>query len=81
MRKNLKILENRVAQASKRLSQLATERNHLLQEIETLRDQLDNVETSEPVRAGELPGIEVWQVERNDTITSLREALGELRGN
>jgi len=81
MRKNLKLLENRVAQASERLSQLATERNQLLQEIETLRDQLDSLETSGPLETGEPSGVQVWQIERNDTITSLREALNELRAD
>ena len=87
MRKNLKLLENRVAQAGKRLRQLATERNQLLDEIGSLRGQLESLERSGPLETAEteslraMPSMQIWQVEREDMITSVREALVELRSD
>ena len=85
MRKNIKLLESRVSRAVKRLRQLSTERDQLVQEVESLREKLEGLEQAasvEPPGALEaLAARQAWQVEREDTVTSLREALNELRND
>ena len=85
MRKNIKILESRVSRAVKRLRQLSIERDQLVEEVESLREKLESLEqaaSAEPPGALEvLATTQAWQVERADTITSVREALNELRSD
>ena len=85
MRKNIKLLESRVSRAVKRVRQLSTEREQLVLEVESLREKLESLERAAPAEPpGALEALantQAWQVERADTMTSLREALNELRAD
>ena len=52
MNRNIRLLEERVLQATKRLRQLSDDRTMLEQEVQSLRDRLETVEKAEPVDSG-----------------------------
>ncbi|HKQ61863.1 MAG TPA: hypothetical protein VJS92_11250 [Candidatus Polarisedimenticolaceae bacterium] len=74
---NIRLLEERVAQAVGRLRELEEERRSLRAEVASLREQLAAAGEAAASAAARLP---VWQAEREQVATALREVLGELRG-
>ncbi len=78
MNRNIRLLEERVLQATKRLRQLSDDRTMLEQEVQSLRDRLETVEKAEPVDSGAAP---VWQEERTRVVSAVRQALTELQGD
>ncbi len=78
MNRNIRLLEERVLQATKRLRQLSDDRTVLQQEVQSLRDRLETVEKAEPVDSG---AASVWDEERTRVVSAVRQALTELQGD
>ncbi len=78
MNRNIRLLEERVLQATKRLRQLSDDRTMLEQEVQSLRDRLETVEKAEPVDSG---AAAVWDEERTRVVSVVRQALTELQGD
>jgi len=76
MRKNIKLLENRVSRVLKRLEQLSDERNRLAQEVESLQERLETLERSGPA---ELESMEGGPAQRAHVVDELRQVLADLR--
>ena len=78
MNRNIRLLEERVLQATKRLRQLSDDRTVREQEVQSLRDRLETVEKAEAVDSG---AASVWDEERTRVVSAVRQALTELQGN
>lgn len=72
MKRNIKILEERVSRAADRLRELADERTRLEDEVRTLRERISALE-GQPAEG------EAWQGERDQVIASIHQTLDELR--
>ncbi len=78
MRKNIRLLEDRVQRAAQRLRQLSDERGQLHDEVRTLRSRLEVLET----RAAAAPAKRVpGGLPEGEVVSALRQALAELRGS
>lgn len=77
--KNIRLLEDRVSKAIKRLRQLSGERRRLEEELRALRRQAEGLEKEAP--RGEAPGDETWKAERARVVAAIRETLQELRAD
>ena len=70
--KNIRLLEDRVSKAVKRLGQLSGERRKLEEELKSLRHQAEDL-------GGD--GDEAWKAERARVVAAIRETLQELRAD
>ena len=78
MRKNIRLLEDRVSQAAERLQRLSEERRTLVEETRSLRDRLEALEQRPPAASSsDTDG----QAERAEIIDVLRQVVTELRGS
>ena len=81
MSDNIKLLEELVVEAVDRLRRLTRERDSLLEEVEALRGRLDALK-HEASRTGSGSDAErAWETRRAQALSTLREALTELRGD
>jgi chromosome segregation ATPase len=78
MAKNIKLLEERVIQAASRLRELSAERNKLEKELKSLRQRLEGVETGGMAYTDSQE--EVWRIQKEEAISTIRQTLAELRG-
>lgn len=75
--KNIRLLEDRVSKAVKRLRQLSEERRRLEEELQSLRHQAEDLGRGNPASEG--AGDEAWKAERARVVAAIRETLQELR--
>ena len=75
--KNIRLLEDRVSQAIRRLRQLSDERKRLEDELRSLRRELEARPAAPADESGD--GREVWQAERAQIVAVIRETLQDLR--
>lgn len=78
MATDIRLLEDLVKKAVDRLKHLSEERQELLQEVDTLRQQLDALEKVRETPDGDSAG---WAAERAHVAAALRETLDELRSD
>ena len=77
MSNNIKLLEDRVKRAVERLKVLSVERTQLQQELRTLGEQLEALESERAASPGDVDTTPV--VDRERVVVAIREALSELR--
>jgi predicted nucleic acid-binding Zn-ribbon protein len=76
MRKNIRLLEDRVMRAAKRLREVSDERNRLQQRVASLQDELEELRGAVPVASDGEP---LDSSEREDVVATLRETVTALR--
>ena len=75
--RNIRLLEDRVSQAIRRLRQLSDDRKKLEDELRSLRRELETRPAAAADESGD--GTENWQAERAQIVATIRETLQDLR--
>jgi chromosome segregation ATPase len=81
MSDDIKLLEELVVEAVDRLRGLTREREELRQEVETMNERLDALKRKAADVGRGSDAAQAWQTRQAQSLTVLREALSELRGD